>query len=124
MTAGGTLSVPTSGVAPVGVGDWCLAVGIPSTDGTTSSYELLRVLGRSSALVRQSSGARVEPQALAANIDTVMILVPLDRRISQRQVERFVTVAWESGAAPVLVLTKVDLVDDGAAAAAWSRSKR
>jgi ribosome biogenesis GTPase / thiamine phosphate phosphatase len=112
MNADALLSVATSGVSPVGVGDWCLVVEIPNADGNSVAHELLRVLSRSSALVRQSSGARTELQALAANIDTVMILVPLDRRISPRQIERFLSLAWESGATPVLVLTKYDLVGE------------
>ncbi len=81
-------------------------------------YALHDVLPRRTALVRQSSGSRVESQALAANIDTVMVVIPLDRPILRRQVERFLALAWDSGARPVLILTKVDLVDDDAIAAA------
>ena len=46
--------------------------------------------------MRQSSGARVESQALAANIDTVLVVVPLDRPILRRQIERFLALAWDS----------------------------
>lgn len=55
---------------------------------------------------------------MAANIDTVMVVIPLDRPILRRQVERFLALAWDSGAQPVLILTKVDLVDDDAISAA------
>jgi ribosome biogenesis GTPase len=70
------------------------------------------VLPRRSALVRQSSGARVAPQALAANVDDIMVVVPLDRSVSRRQIERFLALALDSSAHPVLILTKLDLVDD------------
>ncbi len=118
LTAGEDISVATSGVSPVCVGDWCTVSGSPGVDGVTEVYVLHEVLPRRAALVRQSSGSRVEPQALAANIDTVMVVVPLDRPISQRQIERFLALAWDSGAQPVLILTKVDLVDDVTASTA------
>ena len=72
---------------------------------------MLGVLPRRTVLARQSSGGRTESQALAANIDVVMVLVPLDRAIVPRQIERFLALAWDSGAQPVLILTKADLVD-------------
>ena len=108
--------VATSGVSPVCVGDWCTAQ--PTPDRGATRYALADVLPRRTALVRQSSGSRVESQALAANIDTVMVVVPLDRAVSRRQIERFLALAWDSGAQPVLVLTKVDLVDDDTVTAA------
>jgi ribosome biogenesis GTPase len=114
-TVGG-VPVATSGVSPVCVGDWCTASSTPDTGADT--YTLAHVLPRRTALVRQSSGSRVESQALAANIDTVMVVVPLDRVISRRQIERFLALAWDSGAQPVLVLTKVDLVDNDTVALA------
>ena len=122
LTDGSDISVATSGVSPVCVGDWCTVSGTPGPDGVTTTYVLHHVLPRRTALVRQSSGSRVESQALAANIDTVMVVIPLDRPISRRQVERFLALAWDSGAQPVLILTKVDLVDDDAISAAGPRS--
>ncbi len=110
LTDGNDIAVATSGVSPVCVGDWCTVRGTPDPDGVT--YAVLEVLARRTALVRQSSGSRVESQALAANIDTVMVVIPLDRPILRRQVERFLALAWDSGAQPVLLLTKVDVVDD------------
>jgi ribosome biogenesis GTPase len=118
LTDGSDISIATSGVSPVCVGDWCVASGIPGPDGVTVNHVLNEVLPRRTALVRQSSGSRVESQALAANIDTVMVVIPLDRPILRRQVERFLALAWDSGAQPVLILTKVDLVDDDAISAA------
>jgi ribosome biogenesis GTPase / thiamine phosphate phosphatase len=118
LTDGDDISVATSGVSLVCVGDWCTVGGTADPDGVTVTYALQEVLPRRTALVRQSSGSRVESQALAANIDTVMVVIPLDRPVLRRQVERFLALAWDSGAQPVLILTKVDLVDDEVIAAA------
>jgi ribosome biogenesis GTPase / thiamine phosphate phosphatase len=109
LSTAGSVPVATSGVSAVCVGDWCTAMQTPERDAGT--YALAHVLPRRTALVRQSSGSRVESQALAANMDTVIVVVPLDRAVSRRQIERFLALAWDSGARPVLVLTKVDLVD-------------
>jgi ribosome biogenesis GTPase len=114
----GVLAVATTGVSPVCVGDWCTVGGVPDSDGRIDTYVLGHVLPRRTALVRQSSGARVESQALAANIDVVMVVVPLDRAISRRQIERFLALAWDSGAQPVLVLSKLDLIAEDAVAPA------
>jgi ribosome biogenesis GTPase len=51
-------------------------------------------------------------QVLAANVDVVLVATSLNRDLNVRRVERFLTAAWESGARPVLVLTKVDLARD------------
>jgi len=61
--------------------------------GHIDTYAIRQVLPRRSALVRQSSGARVVPQALAANVDDIMVVVPLDRSVSRRQIERFLALA-------------------------------
>jgi ribosome biogenesis GTPase / thiamine phosphate phosphatase len=118
LTATGPLDVATTGVSAVCVGDWCIVRPQPGTDGSDDAFELLRVLPRRTALIRQASGSRMEPQALAANIDVVLVLVPLDRAISPRQIERFLALGWDSGAVPVLVLTKRDLVGVETATAA------
>jgi putative ribosome biogenesis GTPase RsgA len=51
-------------------------------------------------------------QVLAANVDVVVVATSLNRDLNVRRVERFLTAAWESGARPVVVLTKVDLARD------------
>ncbi len=116
LTSDGPVAVDTSGVSPVCVGDWCLLT--KTTDPELS--ELVAVAPRRTALVRQSSGARTEVQALAANIDLVVVVVPLDRPISRRQIERFLALALDSAASPVIVLTKADLVGAQDIAAATS----
>jgi ribosome biogenesis GTPase len=64
---------------------------------------------RRSALQRRAPGRIPEPQILAANADTVFIMHGLDRDLNLRRIERMLVVAWDSGAEPVVVLTKADL---------------
>ena len=84
----------------VAVGDWVLVTG----------SVVVGALPRRTAIVRRAAGLDARPQTLAANVDTVLVLVAADGRVTPRSVERYVTVVWESGATPVVVLTKADLV--------------
>ncbi|UOQ87378.1 ribosome small subunit-dependent GTPase A [Gracilibacillus salinarum] len=54
----------------------------------------------------------MEEQLIASNIDTVFLVSALNNDFNIRRIERYVTLAWESGASPVIVLTKADLSDD------------
>jgi ribosome biogenesis GTPase len=74
------------------------------------------VLPRRSAFVRKVAWSETEAQVLAANLDTVFVVSALDGDFNLRRLERYLTLAWESGATPVLVLTKADLCDDPLAA--------
>lgn len=76
------------------------------------------VLERHSAFVRRASfeGQRAESHALAANIDVVMLVHSLTSPPNQRRLERELVLAWDSGARPVVVLTKTDLVGDPSSA--------
>ena len=85
-----------------GVGDW---VGVRETTITA-------ILPRRSAFIRKRAGLESEEQVLAANVDTAFLLAGLDDDFSLRRLERYITTAWDSGAAPVVVLTKADLCDD------------
>jgi ribosome biogenesis GTPase len=76
------------------------------------------VLPRRSAFRRKSAGFGSVDQVLAANVDTVFLLTGLDDDFSVRRIERYLTTAWESGAQPVVVLTKADLCADVPAAVA------
>ena len=90
------------------VGDWvALRAGRPV---------IQEVLPRRSAFRRKSAGFDSIDQVLAANVDTVFLLTGLDDDFSVRRIERYVTTAWESGAQPVVVLTKADLCADVQAA--------
>ncbi len=70
------------------------------------------VLLRKSVFIRRASGTAHHEQVVAANIDTVFICMSLNRDYNLRRVERYLGIAWDSGAVPVLVLTKADLCDD------------
>jgi ribosome biogenesis GTPase / thiamine phosphate phosphatase len=70
------------------------------------------VLPRRSAFLRKVAWSQTEAQVLAANVDTVFVLTGLDHDFSPRRIERYLTLAWESGATPALVLTKADLCPD------------
>ncbi len=96
--ARGEVSLPVPGTA---VGDWVVLAG----------DEVKAVLPRWSAL------RRLDPdgghQVLAANLDIVLIAAPADR-LSAARVERELVIAWDSGARPVVVLTKLDVAPPGA----------
>lgn len=98
--------------ADVAVGDFVVV----SDDGE----RVLEVLPRRSAFVRRASfeGNRAEAHTIAANIDVVMLLHALTSPPNQRRLERELVLAWDSGARPVVVLTKTDLVDDPSSAVA------
>lgn len=71
-----------------------------------------RILTRKSAFVRKAAGTAHEVQLVAANIDTVFICMSLNKDFNLRRLERYLSIAWDSGAVPVIVLTKADLCDD------------
>jgi len=72
------------------------------------------VLPRKSKFSRKVAGERTEEQVVSANVDTVFIVSGLDggRNLNLRRIERYLTLAWSSGATPVIVLNKVDLCPD------------
>ena len=88
------------------VGDWVAARAQPS--GATTIHA---VLPRRTAFARKENLGGSIAQVLAANVDTVFVLTGLGEDLSARRVERYLTMAWESGAQPVVVLTKTDLGD-------------
>ncbi len=91
-----------------GVGDW---VSIsPRLYESRATIEA--VLPRTSALLRNAAGRRTEAQVLAANVDTVLICIPADAAANPRRLERELAMVWESGAVPVVVLTKSDIESD------------
>lgn len=70
------------------------------------------VLSRKSCFERTAVGTKNEMQVVAANIDIVFICMSLNNDFNLRRLERYLSVAWESGATPVVVLTKADLCND------------
>jgi ribosome biogenesis GTPase len=87
------------------VGDW-VAVE-PAAKG--GDARILAVLPRRSRFSRRAAGDVTEEQVVAANIDTVFLVAGLDGDFNPRRIERYLTVASESGAAPVIVLNKADV---------------
>ncbi|MGM9522036.1 MAG: ribosome small subunit-dependent GTPase A [Oscillospiraceae bacterium] len=71
-----------------------------------------QVLPRRSLFVRKAAGTSKTEQVVAANIDTVFLCMSLNNDFNLRRLERYLAVAWESGADPVVVLTKADLCGD------------
>jgi len=67
------------------------------------------ILPRKSVFVRKAAGTSQEVQIIAANIDTVFICMSLNQDFNLRRLERYLAIAWDSGAIPVIVLTKADL---------------
>ena len=89
------------------VGDW-VALQPPDRG---DDPRIMAVLPRQSRFSRRAAGDPTEEQVLAANIDTVFLVTGLDGDFNPRRIERYLAVATESGADPVVVLNKADVVD-------------
>ncbi len=90
------------------VGDWV----VYRQEGSDSNGFVEEILPRKSKFSRKEAGDITEEQIVAANIDTVFVVMSLNRDFNVRRLERYLVAAWESGADPVLVLTKADLCED------------
>ncbi|GAA1396386.1 ribosome small subunit-dependent GTPase A [Kitasatospora putterlickiae] len=89
-------------------GDWAavdLSAGLPMP-------AVVALLPRSTAIIRKVAGKRSDGQVLAANVDTVVVAASLAAEPDLGRIERFLALAWESGAEPLVALTKADLVND------------
>ena len=89
------------------VGDWVVTEPVAHGDARIHS-----ILPRFSRFSRRAAGDVTEEQIVAANIDVVFLVGGLDGDFNPRRLERYLVVAWESGATPVIVLNKADLVND------------
>jgi ribosome biogenesis GTPase / thiamine phosphate phosphatase len=90
------------------VGDW-VAVALRPDEGRAT---IQAVLPRRSAFTRKVAWAETKPQVVAANVDVVFVVCGLDANYNVRRIERYLTLAWESGAQPIVLLTKADLCED------------
>ncbi|HEX4097862.1 MAG TPA: GTPase RsgA, partial [Caulobacteraceae bacterium] len=93
------------------VGDWVAARASPG------AALIEQVLARASAFTRASAdpdrpGGAARAEVVAANADVVLIVTAAHLDLNFRRLERFLAAGWESGALPVVVLTKIDLVPD------------
>ncbi len=93
------------------VGDW---VALRLRPGERRAL-IQAVLPRRTAFVRRAAGDRTVAQVLAANVDTVFLVMGLDGDFNMRRLERALVLAWESGAQPVVLLNKADLCAEVAA---------
>ncbi len=89
------------------IGDWVLI----DTHGS-----IHHVLPRKSKFSRKAAGDETVEQIVAANIDTAFLLTSLNGDLNARRVERYLAIMWESGAQPVILLSKSDLCNDATAA--------
>ncbi len=92
-------------------GDWVAASVRPGENRAV----IHAVLARKTKFSRQAAGKRTGEQIVAANADTVFLVSSMNRDLNARRMERYLSIAWESGCVPVIVLTKADLCADPAA---------
>jgi ribosome biogenesis GTPase len=90
------------------VGDWVAVMDAEAIDVPL----IEAVLPRTSAITRGDPGEDSDVQVLAANVDTVFVVDPIAEPPNLRRIERELALAWDSGAVPVVVLTKADLSAD------------
>lgn len=90
------------------VGDW-VVISLLENEKKALIH---KVLPRKSKFSRKCAGITCEEQITAANIDTVFIVVALNKDFNVRRIERYLITAWDSGATPVIVLSKADLCDN------------
>ena len=90
------------------VGDWVAVRRPPDQD----KGAIVAVLPRRSAFSRRVAGAVTDEQVVASNVDVVFIVMGLDGDFSVRRLERYLLLAHEGGAAPVIVLTKPDIAEE------------
>lgn len=88
------------------VGDW---VAVEAREDGTTVHALLP---RRTSVVRHAAGLRSVAQVVAANVDVVFVVASLNHDLNLRRLERYIAFAWESGADPVVLLSKADLSDD------------
>ncbi len=92
------------------VGDWVLTS--PADQNDASAVIIERSLDRFSKFSRKEAGEGFNEQVVAANIDLVFIVTGLDDNFNVNRIERYLVLAWSSGASPVLVMNKADLCPD------------
>lgn len=87
------------------VGDFA---AVEPAEGTS---RIVGILPRRTALIRKNPGESLEAQVMVANLDKVFILASMNQPINSGRLERSLAIAWDSGADPVIILTKRDLAD-------------
>jgi len=88
------------------VGDWVM---LGTVDQEPGKAQIHRLLARRTRFSRREPGERLDQQVIAANIDTVFIVSGLDDNFNLNRIQRYLLLAWESGAEPCILLNKSDL---------------
>jgi ribosome biogenesis GTPase len=102
VTLGGRLRHDAASASDLpAVGDWV----------TLAASQVQAVLPRRQALIRRAADSDSTEQVIAANVDTVVIVTSMNRDFNVRRLERLIALAWESAGAPLIVLSKADLVE-------------
>ncbi len=96
------------------VGDWVAIMARPEEGRARIEH----ILPRRTKLARKVAGRGMSEQIVATNLDTVFVVSALNREFNLRRIERYLTMVWDSGARPVVLLNKADLCPDAAARAA------
>jgi len=106
--ASGALMKATSAAERATAGDW---VAVEARPGETTAL-VHHILPRRTTFIRKASGPRGGAQVVAANVDVALLVASLNSDLNLRRLERYLATTYESGADPVIVLTKVDLAHD------------
>jgi len=89
------------------VGDWVELEDLGHEEGI-----IHKIQNRETLICRKVAGGKSEEQVLAANIDKIFITMSLNNNFNLRRLERYINIAWDSGARPIILLTKLDLCED------------
>ncbi len=87
------------------VGDWII-----QTEREPGKGRIERVLPRSSQFSRKAAGTETEEQIICANVDVALLVMAFGHDFNVRRLERYLTVAWDAGVTPIIVLTKKSLM--------------
>jgi ribosome biogenesis GTPase len=107
LGAAGELHLPPTGLGEDGtatVGDWLLV--------DVAAPRALQRLERKSLFKRRAPGTDRSEQLIAANVDTLFIVSSCNQDFNEARLERYLSIAFDAGVMPIVILTKTDLVDD------------
>jgi ribosome biogenesis GTPase len=104
----GRLAHEAAGGGYPAVGDWVALAPRPAERTGT----IHAVLPRRTSFVRKASDSIATEQVVAANVDVAFLVASMNSDLNARRLERYLATAWQSGASPVVVLTKLDLSED------------
>lgn len=90
------------------VGDWVLVEKMAGEEKAI----IHKLFERKSVFSRKVAGLEIKEQIVASNVDIVLLVMSLNADFNIRRLERYLVAAWDSGAKPIIVLTKADLCDD------------